>query len=89
MEFNVGDKVMVVRKVEEEYGWSNTWNNSGMTPYVNNGTVYTISKIENFGIRFEEDRMYSWPKGSLQHCGEWTYPLRALAQKEQMIGRGL
>lgn len=66
MEFNIGDKVMVVRKVLSEEGYHNDWFDNGMDPYVNNGICYTISSLNDYGIRFKEDRVYGWPAGSLE-----------------------
>ena len=63
----VGDRVRVVRKVESNSdGWNNTWEAPEMDQYINNGRVYTIARISDMGVRFEEDDGYGWPVSALE-----------------------
>lgn len=63
----VGDKVRVFRKVESfSNGWDNTWEAPEMDQYINNGRVYTIARISDMGVRFEEDGGYGWPEAALE-----------------------
>lgn len=62
--FKVGDKVRIVRKVEKEDGWENGWTYV-MDGRVGDGSDYTISQINEHGVRFEEVPL-GWPPGSLE-----------------------
>ena len=60
--FAVGDKVVVVKRVDEESGWDNVWSND-MDTYVGNGTVYTINRVNEAGVYI--GGLYGFPHGAL------------------------
>jgi hypothetical protein len=62
--FKVGDRVKVVKRVDKQEGWYNTWYKS-MSNYI--GNIYTISEICDEGIAFIEDKQYFYfPSDSLE-----------------------
>ena len=61
-EFQVGDKVRVVRKVEKEKGWDNSWVDS-MDSII--GRLRTIKDIRSGGVYFEEVGM-GFPPSALE-----------------------
>lgn len=61
-EFKIGDKVRLIKIVEKEDGWVNSWS-SNMDKYI--GTEGIIREITKAGIVFSGDnRMYGWPSGA-------------------------
>ena len=60
--FKVGDKVRVVKKVEQENGWRNSWVDD-MDELL--GKTFTINMIDESGIFFE-DSHYEFPPSSLE-----------------------
>lgn len=61
MKLKKGDKVRIVRKIEEWPG--NSWA-PDMDRYVNDGKVYTVQFIDEFGVRLYEDNSYwAFPEG--------------------------
>jgi len=62
IQFKVGDKVKVVKRVEEEKGWKNSWT-SGMDDLI--GKLFTIKTITRTGIQFNETP-YHFPPSSLE-----------------------
>lgn len=65
VEFQIGDRVKVVKKVEKEAGWENTWYAKNMDKYI--GNIYTIQRIDVSGVRFGEDaQSYGFPSTSLE-----------------------
>jgi hypothetical protein len=64
--FKIGDRVKVVRRVESQEGWNNSWNKS-MDSYL--GKQYVIDNIDSsFGISFESESspVYRFPSDSLE-----------------------
>lgn len=64
--FKVGDKVVVVRRVEREDGWKNVWAIE-MGSYLGSRKEYRIESIDATGIRFD---YYGWPAGALDFSYE-------------------
>lgn len=66
--FKIGDEVKVVKKVEEENGWNNSWVYD-MTETVNNGKTYAIAKISDNGVYLKSNDgtlSYGYPVSSLE-----------------------
>jgi hypothetical protein len=59
--FKIGDRVRIVKKVEKEEGWGNTWC-VDMNQYI--GSVGTITSISKYGVRLKEIN-YAFPSSSL------------------------
>lgn len=66
MNFQVGDKVRVVKRVEEEEGWENDWVDS-MDGYIGESSL--IVQISSMGIRLESS-FYRFPPSSLEKVDE-------------------
>ena len=72
--FKKGDKVRVVRRVDNQPGWMNSWyeeesDPTDMTSFINNGVIYTVKNPDNFGtgVVLEEDQdKYGWPPAALE-----------------------
>lgn len=62
MNFKIGDKVRVVRRVEEEEGWNNDWVDS-MDGYIGENSI--IVQIRSTGIRLASS-FYNFPPSSLE-----------------------
>ena len=67
----VGDKVRIVRKVEREYGWDNTWAPK-MDRLVADGVDYTVSGVNRWGVNLAGADHFGWPVGSLELIKEPT-----------------
>lgn len=64
--FKVGDIVKVVKKVEEEEGWDNTWE-SLMNGYINKEFKITeVHKSNGIKLNFNTYRYYFFPPSSLE-----------------------
>ena len=73
--FKVGDRVQVVRKIERENGWKNSWLPE-MNMAINTGYVFTISEICPEGCYFKRD----WNESSVLGTQGFGlgYPLSSL-----------
>lgn len=58
----VGDKVRVVKRVDREKGWVNSWVKE-MDECI--GKVYTVQEIDKYGVSFE-DGPFNFPPSSLE-----------------------
>ncbi len=66
LEFKVGDKVKVVRKVEQEDGWGDDWV-FNMTDSINlTGEVINVSKTQGVRVQFDDDYYWNFPPSSLE-----------------------
>lgn len=65
-----GDTVRIVKVVEHEKGWTNTWCHTGMTPCVGKKTLHKVVGHTKHGVILHGSH-YNWPRGSLQfiHSG--------------------
>lgn len=73
--FNTGDKVYIVRRVEQEDGWDNTWPRSLMDPFISDTTTYTVYSTRPSGVSFVEIP-YSWPPGALLLAKAYVPPTK-------------
>ena len=78
-QFKAGDKVYITQVIDEEEGWSNVWFASGMTPFVNNGKIYTIIHKENTGYKLKEIT-YLWPASAFTLASKY----KSLTKEEKV-----
>lgn len=62
-EYQVGDVVMVVAKVEKEEGWDNVWTDL-MDEYLTHG--YTVCAVDAMGVQLEAEEIFAFPPSSLK-----------------------
>ena len=61
--FTKGDRVRIALRVEKEEGWQNVWIDR-MNGWI--GKEFTIRKIGNLGVGFEEDDDFDFPPSCLE-----------------------
>lgn len=65
--FKIGNKVCIVRVVEKEPGWYNSWSHKEMTPYVGNGRECIVLGVDIGGVDLGLDGGgFGWPHGALE-----------------------
>ena len=78
-EFKVGDRVRVVRKVEKENNWDNSWINH-MDEAIASRRIFTIDKITSQGVYFKMD----WPRNENVHAFHLGFPKGSLGLVESV-----
>lgn len=63
-DIKVGDRLRIVRRIEEIKGWHNSWTD-GMDEYV--GREFTVTAFDSGGVRFLEVG-YGWPAEALERA---------------------
>ena len=69
--FPIGSKVRIVRRVDKQEGWNNSWgaDKDGMDLMVGDGKTYTVTETDASGYWFKDTR-YWWPSGALELAEE-------------------